>query len=205
VAVPAQPRSSRGTVLRLVPRESARLQPESIGAGQADTANRVADAQTPPADHDISPNHESHTHASVPPAEATAAAPPPEDEPFHRVNVFYGTDRAGLSEMERSGRDYLNWLKWAAVALAGTVGIAVLNLRAGSVRTLKGLLVIAVLATCGLSGWTVVRWLQYVPLEEQPQMAYGGARGELKFGTCEVSIPKHHQIGQLEAPSLLRV
>ncbi len=205
VPAPAQPRSSRDTVLRLVPRESARLQPEGTGAGRPETANRVAEAQTPPADHDTTPNHESHTHASAPPAEATVAAPPPEDEPFHRVNVFYGTDRAGLSEMERSGRDYLNWLQWSAIALAGTVGIAFLNLRAGSARTLKGLLVIAVLATCGLSGWTVVRWLQYVPLEDRPQMAYGGARGELKFGTCEVSIPKHHQIGQLEAPSLLRV
>ena len=34
---------------------------------------------------------------------------------------------------------------------------------------------------------------------------YGGDRGELELGTCEVSIPKDHQVGELESPSVLRL
>jgi esterase/lipase superfamily enzyme len=34
---------------------------------------------------------------------------------------------------------------------------------------------------------------------------YGGERGELALGTCEVSIPKDHRIGHLESPSVLRL
>ena len=34
---------------------------------------------------------------------------------------------------------------------------------------------------------------------------YGGDRGELELGTCEVSIPKDHEVGEMESPSVLRL
>ena len=46
-------------------------------------------------------------------------------------------------------------------------------------RTLKVLLVLAALVTCGFGSGTAVSWLQFVPLAEQPVVAYGGERGEL--------------------------
>ena len=34
---------------------------------------------------------------------------------------------------------------------------------------------------------------------------YGQERGELELGTCQVSVPKDHQVGALESPSVLRL
>ena len=39
----------------------------------------------------------------------------------------------------------------------------------------------------------------------EPRDFYGPGRGKLEMGTCEVSIPKTHQPGQLEAPSVWRL
>ena len=44
--------------------------------------------------------------------------------------------------------------------------------------------------------------------EVQPAAWYGGDRGDgdkLELGTCEVSIPKDHRLGSLEAPSILKL
>jgi esterase/lipase superfamily enzyme len=37
--------------------------------------------------------------------------------------------------------------------------------------------------------------------ESDPALRFGGDRGALTYGTCEVSIPLDHQMGELEAPS----
>jgi esterase/lipase superfamily enzyme len=136
-------------------------------------------------------------------AEKPEESGPKEDENFDRVTVYYGTDRANLSEIERSQLEYLTWLQWAGVALAGTIAVAVMNLRFRRGYFLKFLLVICLLSTVGLGAWSAVRWLQTIPPELQPQFAYGGKPGDLKYGTCEVSIPKKHKKGKLESPSLI--
>jgi esterase/lipase superfamily enzyme len=44
--------------------------------------------------------------------------------------------------------------------------------------------------------------------EAAPSSFYGGDRslqGRLTYGTCEVSIPRHHEAGELEAPSIWRL
>ena len=41
--------------------------------------------------------------------------------------------------------------------------------------------------------------------ERTPSTWFGGDRGTLSFGTCEVSIPLGHQLGELESPSWLRL
>lgn len=38
-----------------------------------------------------------------------------------------------------------------------------------------------------------------------PNAIYGGDRGELEYGFCEVSIPGNHPKGQFESPSILRL
>lgn len=40
---------------------------------------------------------------------------------------------------------------------------------------------------------------------KEPKDFYGAGRGQLEMGTCEVSIPKTHQRGQLESPSIWRL
>ena len=41
--------------------------------------------------------------------------------------------------------------------------------------------------------------------KHEPAEYYGGGRGELSYGTADVSIPRDHRMGQLEAPSLWRL
>ncbi|MGE5266853.1 MAG: alpha/beta hydrolase [Deltaproteobacteria bacterium] len=38
-----------------------------------------------------------------------------------------------------------------------------------------------------------------------PKTIYGGDRSNVKYGMCDVSVPKDHRIGELEAPSYLRL
>ncbi|MDQ1613125.1 MAG: hypothetical protein QOG00_3056 [Pyrinomonadaceae bacterium] len=40
---------------------------------------------------------------------------------------------------------------------------------------------------------------------KEPGDFYGAGRGKLELGTCEVSIPREHERGQLESPSLWRL
>ncbi|TWI69075.1 esterase/lipase superfamily enzyme [Pseudoduganella lurida] len=41
--------------------------------------------------------------------------------------------------------------------------------------------------------------------DPHPARQFGGGRGELAYGSCEVSIPHEHQMGAMESPSLLRL
>ena len=41
--------------------------------------------------------------------------------------------------------------------------------------------------------------------DRHPARQFGAARGQLRYGTCEVSIPRDHRMGALESPSLLRL
>ncbi len=38
-----------------------------------------------------------------------------------------------------------------------------------------------------------------------PEVEYGNDRGDLELGTCEISIPWSHTVGELESPSILRL
>jgi esterase/lipase superfamily enzyme len=193
------------------PWEPATREPAAAAAepNRVETEPRAMNRETPEA-AEVLPESAAPLEIA-PPAEdgqAGTARQPEErdkdkDENFHRVTVYYGTDRANLSEIERSQREYLIWLRWSGVAVAGTLGLGVLSLRFRRGYFLKFLLVACLLSSVGLGGWSVVRWLQAVPLELQPQYAYGSAPGALKYGTCDVSIPKTHERGELESPSLI--
>jgi esterase/lipase superfamily enzyme len=41
--------------------------------------------------------------------------------------------------------------------------------------------------------------------DRHPARLLGSARGQLRYGSCEVSIPRDHRMGELESPSLLRM
>lgn len=41
--------------------------------------------------------------------------------------------------------------------------------------------------------------------DRHPARQFGNARGTLRYGSCEVSIPRDHRMGELESPSLLRL
>lgn len=41
--------------------------------------------------------------------------------------------------------------------------------------------------------------------DRHPARLFGNMRGTLRYGSCEVSIPRDHRMGELECPSLLRL
>lgn len=41
--------------------------------------------------------------------------------------------------------------------------------------------------------------------QSTPDKMFDGARGVLRYGSCEVSIPRDHRMGELEAPSIWRL
>lgn len=41
--------------------------------------------------------------------------------------------------------------------------------------------------------------------DRHPARQFGAGRGELTYGSCEISIPREHRMGELESPSLLRL
>ena len=41
--------------------------------------------------------------------------------------------------------------------------------------------------------------------DRHPARLFGNGRGQLRYGSCEVSIPRDHRMGELESPSLLRL
>jgi len=41
--------------------------------------------------------------------------------------------------------------------------------------------------------------------DRHPARLFGSVRGQLRYGSCEVSIPRDHRMGEMESPSLLRL
>lgn len=41
--------------------------------------------------------------------------------------------------------------------------------------------------------------------DRHPARQFGAGRGDLSYGSCEISIPRDHRLGALESPSLLRL
>ena len=41
--------------------------------------------------------------------------------------------------------------------------------------------------------------------DRHPARMFGSGRGQLRYGSCEVSVPRDHRLGELESPSLLRL
>jgi esterase/lipase superfamily enzyme len=61
------------------------------------------------------------------------------------------------------------------------------------------------MTTVVVGGLTVMYQLQPAPPDRPIERMYGNDRGELELGTCEVSVPKEHETGALESPSVLRL
>ncbi|QDU97189.1 alpha/beta hydrolase [Lignipirellula cremea] len=127
------------------------------------------------------------------------------DENFTSVKVFYGTDRSRYdSDPPRSAASFR--LLIAAFALA-TVTILIASI-AMFVRAYRGLLYTG----AGL-GLAVTLLLAILVLQSpsgnhpavRPTMEYTGGRGVMQYGECVVTIPLDHRLGQLEAPSVLKM
>lgn len=125
------------------------------------------------------------------------------DGDYEIVKVFYGTDRAPSGMPP----DRLRSQRWSAIgAFAGAGGglAALLVVTFGFVgpgffRKLKALSIGLILLAGGVGGF----WFVRVALFGDP-VFYGDQLGALAVGACEVSIPKVHNAGSMEAPNKLK-
>lgn len=124
-------------------------------------------------------------------------------DPFDVVEVFYGTDRAPMV--------WPNGVlphKYHALLPAVTcvlLGLAVALLLSRFKQYLIGGLTILASITgalvVGQEGW--VQYQKYDRFLSNESVVYGKQQGDMQLGLCRVSIPKSHQTGSLESPSVI--
>ncbi|MBN2021955.1 MAG: alpha/beta hydrolase [Pirellulales bacterium] len=227
----ASPQASARKMTASSPGLSPSMQVKSSAAsGTAALSGRVA---APPADADgrIALDAALPRVAAAPPPmpagePARAAEASPEEEPaaataseslpaatpesieaqgYKLVKVYYGTDRKAIDVAP--GGPLAN-VPWMAVTLCGgsaSLVLLVVVLRGGRSRVLAGLLCLAAFATSA----SAICWANLTPNTKPAgakiDLDYSNDRGELEVGTCEVSIPRTHQRGELESPSIIRL
>ncbi|MCC6127151.1 MAG: alpha/beta fold hydrolase [Pirellulales bacterium] len=150
---------------------------------------------------------------SVPPP--SGAAPPGADSSprgdYAVVKVFYGTDRAAVGAATADRALFRGYLMLTGAAAGSTLFFAFFAYRVLRWRSLKTAAALGLLATIALGAITGyaasggrLPW-QSNSSEKSANVAYGDRRGTLELGSCEVSIPQRHEIGELESPSMLRL
>lgn len=154
-------------------------------------------AETPPPVSPVAP---------VPPR---AAAPEKQEGDYTVVRVYYGTDRAIEGASDSGGPAFVGWLVWTACTAGLAMVLVAVAFRFYRTRLMRILAAMAVVATGIMSVVTARAGLQTAMTAWQanpPELAYGNKRGEeLQLGTCQVSIPRDHQVGEVESPSILRL
>ncbi len=147
--------------------------------------------------------------APVPPAAARAAdgahaLTESQRDGYSVVKVFYATDRKPLADTAGPPQIDVTRLVNASIVLVAGLLLAGL-LRLGSRRKLAvAVLLVGVIAAGTMAGREGLEQWQS-PGDRERQVRYGGQRGALQLGTCEVSIPQDHRVGELEAPTIWRL
>ena len=171
-----------------------------VPAGRIDVEVAAANPDPPSADSgsDVSPP-------------ATSPATEEEEETdvgeadYEVVEVFYGTDRMSVGESVSPNQGYSGWL-YSTAGCALITGLLLIGTFRSRNRVMLVLSATGIVATLLLGAVTGVHRLKSEPAHgPRPDMAYGNGRGELQMGVCEVSIPRHHEVGEIERPSILRL
>ena len=128
-------------------------------------------------------------------ANEVAAGKEAEDEDYTVVQIFYGTDRKRSGGVAFHPLDQIPWMILAVGA--GVVTLLAMMICYLWFRSKKGFTVPFILLL--ITGVFVAGWFLF----PESSVGYGGERGTLEMGTCDVSIPKCHQVAELESPSIL--
>jgi esterase/lipase superfamily enzyme len=126
---------------------------------------------------------------------------PDDDKDYHVVTVFYGTDRQALAGPPGAAGSSAGWFYWAAVAGGVTALLGALALWRRR-RWMFGVAGVGLAGSLGLAALGAIDFFLEASAPPGPKLAYGNERGELQMGTCEVTIPKRHEVGQVERPSV---
>lgn len=162
----------------------------------------VEESQTPPVAPVPSSTGDQGTGSSQTPWETPAAGTTSD---YTTVTVFYGTDRKATRRSHARVEGYAGWFHLTALCALLTMVAAVGAMRRGR----SGRLTIATGAgmtlTLVLGLVTTMARLESEEINPANHIGYGNDRGEVQVGTCEVSIPKYHEVGVVERPSIFRL
>lgn len=125
------------------------------------------------------------------------------EDPFDVVEVFYGTDRAPMVWPGGVLPHKFHALLPALTCLILGVAVALLltKFKQYIIAGLTFVVAASGAVVVGQEGW--VQYHKYDRFLSNDSVVYGKEQGELQLGTCKVSIPKSHQAGQLESPSVV--
>lgn len=149
-------------------------------------------------------------NSSEPPTAASPPTPsttPHIEGPFTVVKVFYGTDRLAVAAGQPSpGFRFITWFPlFLTVTLAITLVVSAIVYR-WSQRVWVGIVAAVVVgALCVGLGRPFSSWSSPVVAVGNGPITYGNGRGELQYGACEITIPKLHEVGEIERPSIWRL
>lgn len=126
-----------------------------------------------------------------------------QQKPFDEVTVFYATDRAVASSLSPGlQREARIGIVLAAAGIVMFSGWFLWNGRTKTAMTCLG----TVTAALALILWKApISNPRGIDESYVSGIRYGAERGELDLGYCVVSIPRTHQTGEMENPSILRL
>ena len=139
-----------------------------------------------------------------PVAEDTATDTADPNKPYEMVTVFYATDRQRLAA-EPVARVFGKQMRPALAGACVVVLLAVVGFRGWQRRRMFTLSGVICLLTVLWGVYAGRQQLDNYRAAAQRGVRYGNERGELQMGTCQVSIPWTHEVGEIERPSLLRL
>jgi esterase/lipase superfamily enzyme len=136
-----------------------------------------------------------------------STSPPPTASPFDVVQIFYGTDRAAIDPAADTWPARIVRFLPAAICVLLTLCVVLI---AASKRStaLWTVAAVGLLASLGLGYQATAGTLFAIRWHGKAGPQYTVDRapdGKVQLGVCEVTIPKTHQPGVLEAPSILRM
>lgn len=137
---------------------------------------------------------------------AMARTPVAEDRgDYEAVTVFFGTDRSSTATSGMPAEPHRLWLYGAGVCLLLFGLFALVAVSSSRKKTFGGLAVMSFSAGSVMAVMGAIAWLQSDGAVAGPVLEYGNGRGKFVMGTCEVSIPRDHQVAELEAPSVFKL
>ncbi len=137
-------------------------------------------------------------------------APPAATAPagaFDVVPVFYATDRRAIETGPQNLAQQIS--RYLPTAISGLITLALALVALGKRRPAVWMLVgLGSLVSLGLGYQAASGTLVAVRRSGHVGPRYTSDRsrtGQVELGVCEVTIPKSHTVGELEAPSILRL
>lgn len=168
-------------------------------------ATRSLETAAPETKTALDPAPASESSAATPTAIA-AREPVAEDRgDYEAVTVFYGTDRSSTATSGQPEQPHRLYLYAAGVCLLLFGLFVVVALASARKKTFTAFAILAGSSGCVLSVLGTIAWLQSDRAVAGPKLEYGNDRGDFVIGACEVSIPRNHEVAELEAPSVYKL